>query len=169
MSLMDKRSSKTILKIYHGFSLCLAEKMFRDVNVRDIIKAAGISPTGFYAHFKSKEDVLQGMLAKLYLTVKIRGDSRLENHLALLFFRVKNDAELWANAAKLNENAAFLRSSLLPWCKSFLPQGKDKTSSRLASEMLSAALLQFMSNPKENTPERMADILVVPLSSLLGA
>ena len=166
---MDKRSSKTILKIYRGFSACLASEPFSKVNVRDIIKAAGISPTGFYAHFKAKNDVLQGLLAKLFLTVKIRGDLDLENHLALLFFRAKNDLELWQGIVALEENATYLYLSLLPWCKSFLMQGKSKTGSKLASELLSSALLEFMQNPEENCPEKMAHMLKEPLSLLLAA
>ncbi len=164
---MDKRSSKTILKIYCGFSACLAEKSFRDMNVRDIIKASNISPTGFYSHFKTKSDVLQGLLAKLFLTVKIRGEFDLEEHLSLLFFRIQGDVEIWKGVVKLDENAAYLRYSLLPWCKSFLPGSKDRTSVKLSCELLSAGILQFMRYPDENTPKKMATMLNEPLSQLL--
>ena len=164
---MDKRSSKTILKIYSGFSACLAEKPFRTMNARDIIKAGGISPTGFYSHFRTKNDVLQGLLAKLFLTVKIRGEFNLEEHLSLLFFRVQSDIDIWKGVVKLDENAAYLRYSLLPWCKSFLPDHEDRTRVKLACELLSAGILQFMRYSEENTPKKMAAILNESLSQLL--
>ena len=164
---MDKRSSKTILKIYCGFSLCLADKPFEDMNVRDIIKAGGISPTGFYSHFKTKNDVLQGLLAKLFLTVKIRGEFNLEEHLSLLFFRIQGDINLWKDIVKLDENAAYLRYSLLPWCKSFLPENKDRTRVKLSCELLSAGILQFMRYPEDNSPKKMAAMLNESLSQLL--
>lgn len=164
---MDKRSSKTIRKIYYGFSACLAEKTFKSANVRDIIKASGVSPTGFYSHFKTKEDVLQGLLAKLFLTVKIRGKCNLEEHLSLLFFRIQNDIDIWANVVKLDENAAFLRCSLLPWCNSFLPRGKERTGSQLSCELLSSGILLSMRRPSENTPKRMVALLEGVLAQLL--
>ncbi len=164
---MDKRSSKTIRKIYCGFSACLAEKPYRLMNVRDIIKAGGVSPTGFYSHFKTKDDVLQGLLAKLFLTVKIRGEFDLEEHLSLLFFRIQSDIDLWNCMMKLDENAILFHHYFLPWCKSFLPRGKDGTRVRLSCELLSAALVQFMRHPDESTPKKMAGMLVEPLSQLL--
>lgn len=164
---MDKRSSKTILKIYSGFSACLKEKPFRTMNVRDIIKAGNISPTGFYSHFRTKNDVLQGLMAKLFLTVKIRGEFNLEEHLSLLFFRVQGDIDIWKDVVKLDENAAFLRYSLFPWCKSFLPGHEDRTRVKLSCELLSAGILQFMRRPEENSPQKMATILKGSLSHLL--
>ncbi len=164
---MDKRSSKTILKIYCGFSACLAQKPFRTVNARDIIKAGNISPTGFYSHFRTKNDVLQGLLAKLFLRVKIRGEFNLEEYLSLLFFRIQNDIDIWKGVVKLDENAAFLRYSLLPWCKSFLPEQEDRTRIKLSCELLSAGILQFMRCQEENTPKKMATMLSESLSHLL--
>ncbi len=169
MIFMDKRSSKTILKIYQGFSLCLAEKRFEDVNVRDIIKASSVSTTGFYAHFKSKEDVLQGLAAKLFLAVKVRGGIDLESRLSLLFFRAQTDSSIWCNVAALESNASYLRNFLFPWCKSFLGQGKDKTSSKLSAELLVSALLLFMASSESKSPEELSKSLVGPLSLLLGA
>lgn len=137
------------------------------MNVRDIIKAGGVSPTGFYSHFKTKNDVLQGLLAKLFLTVKIRGEFNLEEHLSLLFFRIQSDIDIWKDVVKLDENAAFMRYSLLPWCKSFLPKDKERTRAQLSSELLSAGLLQYMRYPSENTPKKMAIMLSGVLSQLL--
>ncbi len=137
------------------------------MNVRDIIKAGNISPTGFYSHFRTKNDVLQGLLAKLFLTVKIRGEFNLEEHLSLLFFRVQSDIDIWKGVVKLDENAAFLRYSLHPWCKSFLPRHEDRTRVKLSCELLSAGILQFMRHPEENSPKKMATMLSEPLSHLL--
>lgn len=166
---MDKRSAKTILKIYRGFSLVLKEKDFDKANVRDIIKASKISPTGFYAHFKSKEDVLQGLLAKLFLTVKIRGGFDLNSHLSLLFFRVQGDLDVWQGIVSLKENENALRLALLPWCRSFLPKGKEEAGVKLASELLSASLLYFIRHPEEKSPEQLSKILQTPLTTLLSA
>lgn len=165
---MDKRSSKTILKIYRGFALALEEKSYTAVTSLDIIRSAGISPSGFYAHFKSKRDVLQGLLAKLFLTVKIKNGFALESHLTLLFFRIDNDKELWQRIVSKKENAIALGSFLIPWCMSFLPKANGKETAKLASSLLSDALLLYMKG-SDKTAEEMSKLLVAPLSALLSA
>lgn len=148
---MDKRASKTIMKIYEGFSSCLARTNFTNLKVRDILKDAGISPTGFYSHFKSKDEVLQGFLARLFLSVKIRGQHNGKDRISLLFARISSNEDLLKNCLLLPENKALLRESMIPWCKSFLPVGKDKASKNLASCMLADSILLFLkeADPKE--------------------
>lgn len=165
---MDRRSSKTILKIYQGFSLCLSKTPYAKIATRDVIREAGVSPTGFYAHFKSKEDVCQGLFAKLFLTVKVRSGFDFENHLSLLFLRLENEAELWGNLVKASENEAFVKGALFPWCKAFLPRGESKTGARLAANLLVSSLIDYAKQEEKETPVQMASLLSEPLKKLLG-
>ena len=148
---MDKRASKTIMKIYEGFSESLKEKPYSNLKVRDIIEKAGISRTGFYSHFKSKEEVLQGFLARLFLSVKIRGFKNGKDRVSLLFARIASNQDLLTGFLMISENRSLLRDSLLPWCNSFLPAVANKEAKELASNLLSDAIVLSVqkTQPKE--------------------
>jgi len=58
---MDKRIIKTKAAIYDGLALCLKDKSYSDIAVGDLLKAAAVSRSTFYAHFKSIDDVLDSV------------------------------------------------------------------------------------------------------------
>lgn len=58
MTLREKQSIETQLKIVRAALALMKEKGYENVGVRDICNAAGISTGAFYHHFKSKEDMI---------------------------------------------------------------------------------------------------------------
>ncbi len=63
---MDKRIIKTRQAIYDGFAKALEEVSYDEMKIEDILKASFVSRSTFYAHFKSKEEVLSSINANIF-------------------------------------------------------------------------------------------------------
>ena len=63
---MDKRIRKTISAIYVAFAETLKEKDYAEVTIEDILKRAKVSRSTFYAHFKTKSDVLDSVSRNIF-------------------------------------------------------------------------------------------------------
>ena len=63
---MDRRQLKTRKAVFDAFEKLISEKKYADITVKDIIDAADIGRTTFYAHFKTKESVLEELCADLF-------------------------------------------------------------------------------------------------------
>ena len=63
---MDRRIRRTDAAIYRAFAECLTEKNYSALSVEDILRKAGVSRSTFYAHFKTKDDVLDSILRNTF-------------------------------------------------------------------------------------------------------
>lgn len=63
---MDKREEKTIDSVYKALNNLIKNKGYANLKVDDILKEAHISRSTFYAHFKSKNDVLSSFCDQLF-------------------------------------------------------------------------------------------------------
>lgn len=63
---MDRRQRRTRDAIYRSFASLLSHKSYEKITVGDIIDKADIGRTTFYAHFETKDDLLNQMCADIF-------------------------------------------------------------------------------------------------------
>lgn len=77
---MDKRILKTKAAVYSSLADLLLEKDFDDLSVEDILERSGVSRSTFYAHFKTKGDVLDSISRNIFDHVFSHGLSKEHSH-----------------------------------------------------------------------------------------
>ena len=63
---MDRRQKKTRQAVYNAFVGLLEAKPFSRITVQEIIDAADIGRSTFYAHFETKDDLLKAMCTEIF-------------------------------------------------------------------------------------------------------
>ena len=63
---MDRRQKKTREAIFRAFTGLLSKKNYHQITVQDILDAADVGRTTFYAHFETKEYLLRDLCADLF-------------------------------------------------------------------------------------------------------
>ena len=63
---MDRRQRKTRTSVFNAFISLLEEKDYGSITVQDIIDRADIGRATFYAHFKTKDDLLRALCNELF-------------------------------------------------------------------------------------------------------
>lgn len=96
---MDRRVRKTREALYSAFVALVAERGYDSLSVSDIIDAADVGRTTFYAHFRAKEDLLAFGFARLREqldSVPRTGAEPRQAFLVALLSHVKSHAGLFA-------------------------------------------------------------------------
>lgn len=63
---MDRRNAKTEKAIKSAFCDLIQQKKYAEISIQDIIDVADVARATFYAHFKSKEEVLISISAGIF-------------------------------------------------------------------------------------------------------
>lgn len=63
---MDRRQRKTRKAIYEAFEALMSEEHYRSVTVAQVIDRADVGRSTFYAHFETKDDLLDEMCREMF-------------------------------------------------------------------------------------------------------
>lgn len=64
--IMNKKISATTEKIYNAFAEVLLEKEYSDVRIQDVLDKSGVARSTFYAHYKTKEELLKSICSTIF-------------------------------------------------------------------------------------------------------
>ena len=140
---MDRRQQKTRNAIFDAFSELLSQKSFSKITVQEIIDAANVGRTTFYAHFETKDDLLREMCTEIFAHV-FSDTLRAENTHDFSFATGKSDVLITHILYHLRDNKKNILGIL--GCESgelfirFFRQYLDKS---FASRMIESGSLKY--------------------------
>lgn len=63
---MDRRQQKTRYAIFEAFTTLISKKQYNKITIQEIIDEANVGRSTFYAHFETKEELLQTFCQELF-------------------------------------------------------------------------------------------------------
>ena len=180
---MDKRKEKTINAINNAFAKIIKEKDYDDITIQDLLEEASISRSTFYAHFKTKDELLLSISNHIFEHVFSKTLQEEKTHdfskdlifnyrhlIEHIFYHVKDERELFEGILSNKVNALFLmefRNQIskfvssyfanYPMINSLIPLELRKS---LAIEEFIVVLKYWVQNNFQETPEEIADFYI---------
>ena len=180
---MDKRKEKTINAIYNAFAKIIREKDYDDITIQDLLEEASISRSTFYAHFKTKDELLLSISSHIFEHVFSKTLQEEKTHdfskdiiidyrhlIVHIFYHVKDERDLFEGILSNKVNALFLMEfrahiskfvssyfANYPMINSLIPLELRKS---LAIEEFIVVLKYWVQNNFQETPEEIADFYI---------
>jgi len=108
---MDRRQQKTRQAVFSAFTALLEKKSYSKISVQEIIDAANIGRSTFYAHFETKDELLKALCKEIFDHVF---SEHLERERTHDFSARKKDleAEVTHVLYHIDDNRVYLKSIL---------------------------------------------------------
>ena len=119
---MDKREEKTINAIYEAFGKLINQKDYDEITIQDILDESKVSRSTFYAHYKTKNDLLLSISNHIFehvfshslqeeKTHDYSKDSFYDYHRLIehIFYHVKDEKTLFKGILSSKGNELFLK------------------------------------------------------------
>ncbi len=175
---MDRRQRKTKKAIYDAFTVLLQKEPYSKISVQDIIDAADIGRTTFYAHYETKDGLLKEMCNDIFSHVFSHDLSKENTHdfsnseslrsyiTHILYHLYENRNHLSGLLSEHNENIfmdymrqqlyeLFSRNITLP--ESSVPQ--DYLLNHMVSDF--AETVNWWMKHQDYSPENVADFYLI--------
>jgi len=149
----------------------MAEKHFNDISVSEITKRADLVRRTFYAHFKTKEDVLIAYIDELIsesIEEITEGVQRCSGNLPLVYFRLWYDHKELTVLLKKNNQLLLLKvfekyiTHISNQFNAFSNMGFSKGAEKYASNFYAGAMWNmldlWLEEGMKETPEELSDL-----------
>lgn len=80
---MDRRQRKTRNAIFSAFESLMAQEHYSQITVAQIIERADVGRSTFYAHFETKDDLLESICEEMFAHVFAGVDEHCDTHQGL--------------------------------------------------------------------------------------
>ena len=180
---MDKRTEKTAEAIYSAFANLINKKDYDDITIQDLLDEANISRSTFYAHYKTKDELLLSISNHIFEHVFSKSLQEEKTHdfskdvildyrhlIEHIFYHVRDERELFEGILSNKVNALFLmefRNQIskfvtsyfanYPITNNFIPFELRKS---LAIEEFIVVLKYWVKNKFKETPEEIAEFYI---------
>lgn len=188
---MDRRQRKTRDAIFTAFTDLLTKKHYNKITVQDIINAADVGRTTFYAHFETKDELLHEMCAELFEHVFSETPGMEDTHdfslatgspkvlITHILYHLKDDHRNIIEILNNDGSDIFLRffqDYLNRLLSARMLEGLDWNKSRIPYDFLlnhiSASFVNMMKwwlkNNLSQTPEELAEYFSVVIDPIIN-
>ncbi len=180
---MDKREEKTLNAVHQAFTKLINEKDYDDITIQEILNYSGISRSTFYAHYKTKDDLLISISNHIFEHVFSHSLQEEKTHdfskddfydyrhlISHIFYHVQDEKELFKGILSNKVNALFLKEfrthiyklvnsyyNNYPYRDLLFPLELRKS---LAVENFIVVLNYWIKDDFKETPEEIADFYI---------
>ena len=146
---MDRRQKKTRKAIFKAFEELMAKEHYSQVTVAEIIENADIGRSTFYAHFETKDDLLESMCEEMFAHVFTGVDERCDTHQGLSTETIEG---------KLAHLLFHLRDSYGGLCKKLIAEGEPHFVNRFRTHLAELLDTELASTSDSIPPTLLKDI-----------
>ena len=185
---MDRRQKRTRSAIFQAFNQLLSQKSYSRITVQDIIDAANVGRTTFYAHFETKDDLLRELCTDMFdhVITSAKEEALFHDHMVAsdapiavishILWHIKANSRNITGVLSCESSDLFLRhlreylSRLMePWLKETEPfpgVPKDFLLDHLSSSFVNV-IQYWIKCGLSQTPETMTDYFMAAIGPLL--